>query len=410
MGISGKVFNYSGTAGATCRMTMLALALVSCSAAEAPAVAPSEAPPATSEGRWDAGRIDQLLRWARTAPEDALPCPDTRAVAAAQASGDPSALDQAADRLALELARMHLLGIARPAERAGWRIADTDGSLDLESRLKQAVEAGSLDAFFDGLRPKHSDYAALRQAYAAEKDGKRRQTIALNLERWRWMPHSLGTTYVLVNTASFEARFWRDGNPSGNWRVIVGKPSTPSPVFAARISGVTFNPWWDIPPSIIREKGARFPGSQGYVRTANGYRQAPGPRNALGQMKLVMPNPFSVYLHDTPSKSLFARDSRAFSHGCIRVGNPMDLAATLLHGTRTRAQVDALVATGQTVTIALPASVPVYVTYFTAAVRADGSFAIMPDIYGRDRGMDQPPSGFGTECSGATPQGVAPGQ
>ena len=345
--------------------------------------------------------LARLVHWAMAAPEDALPVPDLHDLQSAMASRDQHAIDVAADCAALELARMHLLGAAPPAQRAGWRITDSDTAIDLEARLQQALASDSIDMFFAGLRPTHPDYAALRAAYAAEKDAARRRTIALNMERWRWMPQSLGQSYVLVNTASFEASLWRGGERTGTWQVIVGKPSTPSPVFSARITGVTFNPWWDIPASIVRERHGRFPTGQGYVKTAGGFRQKPGPLNALGQVKVVMPNPYHVYMHDTPSKSLFAQDVRAFSHGCIRVNDPLNLVTALLDGTQNRAQIDALVATGRTTTVNLTRPLPVYVTYFTAGVLSDGSFAILPDIYGRDARLDALFTPGTTECSGS---------
>ena len=408
MGSQHGIFNLPFLAGDFFRVTFMVLALVSCGAANAPAETPSATPLpqpgnsiATVPGNWHAERAARLLHWAKAAPEDALPVPDTRDLEAAMAKGDQNAVDTAASALALKLAHLHLLGSASPAARAGWRIVDNDDEIDLTSRLRQALTSGDLDGFFVRLAPQHPDYAALKAAYASEKDPARRKTIALNMERWRWMPQSLGPAYVLVNAAAFEASLWREGKRAGTWRVIVGKPSTPSPVFAARITGVTFNPWWDIPSSIVREKRGRFSASQGYVRSASGWRQKPGPKNSLGIVKLVMPNPYNVYLHDTPSKSLFAREVRAFSHGCIRVQEPLDLATALLNGSKDRAEVDAIVAGGRTTTVGLPASLPVYVTYFTAGVLGDGTFAVKPDIYGRDERVSAEFRPDITECSGA---------
>src|SRR3546814_1081190 len=114
------------------------------------------------------------------------------------------------------------------------------------------------------------------------------------------------------------------------WQVIVGKTKTPTPVFAAQVTGVTFNPWWEIPESIVAESVGKLvrtrpaeAARRGYVVQDGRYRQRPGPQNALGRMKLMMPNPYSIYLHDTPAQSLFARDVRAFSHGCVREGGAL---------------------------------------------------------------------------------------
>lgn len=408
MGTIHRIFNFTASTGDTCRIAMMVFALISCGAANGSAAAPSPSPtsgPAPAPGppalgNWNGDEIGQLVRAASAAPLDALAVPDTRSLEAAVQSRDQRAINDAATALALKLARMHLFGVTSPAERAGWRIADTDNSINLETQLQQAMASGQIDAFFEGLQPTHPDYAVLRAAYAKEKDPARRKRIALNMERWRWMPRSLGPSYVLVNTASFEASLWRGGKRAGTWRIIAGKPSTPSPVFSARITGVTFNPWWEIPASIVREKHGHFPSNQGYVRTANGYRQRPGPKNSLGVMKLVMPNPFNVYMHDTPSKGLFARDNRAFSHGCIRVNDPLDFATALFNGSRNRADIDTLAAAGNTSTVGLPAPLPVYVTYFTATVLGNGTFAIEPDIYQRDSRMGTAFKPGTTECSG----------
>ncbi len=351
------------------------VALVLCSAATAP-----EEP----ISNWKPAQVEQLERWVRASPEDALPRLQLGELEAAVRTADQAAIDRAASVLSLRLARMHLMGSAAPAQKAGWNIADGDRSAELQSSLERALAGNALDEFFEALRPKHPDYAALRAAYAKENDPERRLTLARNMERWRWLPRSLGRDYVLVNAAFFEAHLWHDGEKVGTWPVIVGKRSTPTPVFSATITGVTLNPWWNIPASIVREMRGRFPSSKGYVYSNGHWRQKPGPNNALGQMKLAMPNPYSVFMHDTPGKGLFEREVRAFSHGCIRTGKALDFASTLLAGVKTREEVDAIVATRKTTTIDLPSSLPIYVTYFTAATREDGSVAIQPDIYGRD--------------------------
>lgn len=350
-------------------------------------------------GRWNSATIEQLRGWAKAAPDDALEVPSLVPLDRAQAAGNAQAIDTAASTIALRLARLHLLGGAGAGERTGWRINDNDRWTDLAGRLDAALASGRVDAFFASLQPRHPDYARLRGAYLTETDPVLRKLYARNLERWRWLPLTLGDDYLLVNAAAFEARLWRSGKQAGSWRVIVGKGKTPTPVFAATITGVTINPWWDVPASIVREsvgslvrRNPALARQRGYVWSGGRIRQRPGPGNALGRMKLVMPNPYSVYLHDTPNRDLFGRDVRAFSHGCVRVGDALDLAATLLAGTRTRAEVDALVARGETVTVGLPRQVPVYVTYFTAGMRGDGSFGTFADIYGRDAGIAVTPA------------------
>lgn len=363
-------------------------------AAAAPATARAQ-DDAAHPGRWDSRDLATLVRWVDAAPLDALPRPTRETLDRAMASGQTGQIDDAANALALRLARMHLLGAASAGERKGWNIADSDTALALEPMLALALSADTLDTFFAMLRPAHADYSALRTAYAAATDPARRQTIARNMERWRWMPRSLGPDHVLVNTAKFEAILWRNGERAGSWRVIVGKPATPTPVFHTDIEGVIFNPWWEIPASIVRESvGAlvrRNPAlarQRGYVWSGGTYRQRPGPNNALGQMKLVMPNPYSVFMHDTPSKHLFEEEVRAFSHGCIRTGDAIGYAATLLEGIRSRDEIDRIVASRETTTVRLGRPIPLYVAYFTAFGDGAGGVAFAPDIYKRDGRID----------------------
>lgn len=340
--------------------------------------------PHVQAAEWNVEQARQLRELTSAAFEDALPILDTTSLSRAIEQGRGPALDVVATDLALRLAQAHLLGTATPAQRSGWQIPDTDRAINLADWLERALAADGLRTFFAALRPAHPDYAALRTTFLNERDPDRKLALARNMERWRWLPRQLGEEHVLVNAPAFEARLLRSGRIAGTWRVIVGKSSTPTPVFAAKITGVTINPWWNIPASIVREKRGRFPASQGYVHTGGQWRQKPGPGNALGQMKLVMPNPYTVYLHDTPSRQLFERDVRAFSHGCVRTGDAMGFAAALLEGTATRAELDATVRSLKTVTIDLPQPLPVYITYFTAAPAADGTVTFYPDIYRRD--------------------------
>ena len=348
---------------------------------------------------WTPATLERLRDWVARAPVDALPVLDTGPLRQAQTRGDAEAVSQAATALALNLARMQLLGAAGAAQRAGWHIADTDRSVDLRERLARAVSLDALDSFFSGLQPQSDQYAALRLAYAGEADPDRRLTLARNMERWRWMPQSLGSDYVLVNAAAFEAELWRHGRRVGTWPVIVGKRSTPTPVFSATITGVILNPWWVVPASIVREQHGVFPARLGYVRSGGQIRQKPGPGNALGQMKLDMPNPFTVYIHDTPSKELFAKEVRAFSHGCIRIGDALGFATRLLGGERDRVEVDAIVATRETTRLPLEKGLPVYIAYFTAGTGADGQLRFYPDLYKRDGRTGDPTSG-GDACKG----------
>ncbi len=325
---------------------------------------------------WTAPQIEQLTKWLRAAPQEGLVLTSDSGLTEAVQSGDTQRIDRTLTAVSLNLARAHLLG----SSAAKWKIGANDQAIDLPALLRAAHASDDLDGFFASLRPRHPHYEVLRLALAAETDPARRTTLIRNLERWRWMPLDLGKRYLLVNAAGFELALWDNGRAAERWRVIVGKPKTPTPVFAATVSGVTLNPWWEIPPSIVRELGGRLSSSRGYVRSGGRWRQRPGPNNALGQLKLVMPNPYNVYLHDTPSKALFEQPVRAFSHGCIRVDRALVLAAHLVGRS-----VDAEVARGTTVTLPLAEPVPVYVTYFTVDVSAAGTVEFHDDIYDRDR-------------------------
>ena len=331
------------------------------------------------EVHWSKEQIEALRVWLRMAPQEGLVLPQVPDVASAVETGDSARIDGAMTTLALTLARAHLLGSSGPGPRAGWRIEGRDETIELPAQLTAALARNDVDSFFAPLRPRNTDYEALRKALAQEADPRRRAVLVRNLERWRWLPLDMGRRYLLVNVAGFEVGLWEDGRRVARWRVIVGKPKTPTPIFSATVTGVTVNPWWDIPPSIVREMGGRFSSQRGYVRTGGRWRQRPGPGNALGLMKMVMPNPYKVYLHDTPTKALFEQPVRAFSHGCIRVDKPLTLAARLLGR-----PVDAEVARGATVTLPIGDPVPVYVTYFTADLSDAGAVEYHGDIYGRD--------------------------
>ena len=356
---------------------------------------------------WSKLQIESLRKSLAAAPQDALPQFDASPLDQALDEGDENTIRRTALDLSEKLAKAHLHGCAASEEREEWFMKDDDDSADLQGKIKAALLGdGNLEAFFASLKPAHPDYAALRSAYLAETDPARRLTIARNMERWRWMPQVLGSDYVLANVPAYEVYLWRQGAQAKSWRAVVGKTVTPTPQLNATITAVTFNPWWDVPKSIV-DAGGSFSARGGYIRTKGGHiRQKPGPRNSLGQMKVEMPNPHAIYLHDTPSKGLFGAERRAFSHGCVRIGDPLSLAETLLKGVRTRNDIDILLGIKQpketerrisrsqpqpsepppikTTTVRLPANLPVYIAYFTAAPRADGSLAFPQDIYKRD--------------------------
>lgn len=351
-------------------------ALLLCTAASAPQVA---------DLAWTPAQLTQLHVWLRTAPQEGLTAPSAAGFAPAGGAEQSAA----ATSMALGLARSHLFGCSAARQRAGWNIVGGDERIDLPALLAAALARDDLDGFFKSLRPRHPEYAALLQALLFETDPGKRTMLIRNLERWRWMPLDMGQRYLLVNAPGFEVGLWENGRKVEHWRVIVGKPRTPTPVFSAVVTGVTVNPWWDVPPSIVAESVGRLVRTKpaearrrGYVWGGGSYRQRPGPGNALGLVKLAMPNPYKVYLHDTPSKTLFDQAARAFSHGCIRVDKALAFAARLLGR-----PIDPELAQGTTLTVPLNAPLPVYVTYFTADVSDAGAVEYHADIYGRDARM-----------------------
>lgn len=359
------------------------------------ASASSAAPP-----HWTTGQARRLVAWLDAAQAEGLPSQAANATEVLRAANanNQAALDAVADRAATGLLLALRYGYSSAAARSRWRIAAPRFEQDSARAIDTALsEDEGLDRMFAEARPVHPNYLALRNALATETDPARRRMLTINLERWRWMPRDPGRRYILVNIPAFEATLWEAARPVARWTVIVGKPKSPTPVFDATISGIILNPWWDIPADITAEGIAKLvryhPGeaaARGYVVENGRYHQRPGPSNALGAMKLVMQNPYKVYLHDTPAKALFAHDVRAFSHGCVRVKEPLGLAAWLLLRTPpwSRAALDQAAASGTTRTIALDAPVRIYLTYFTAESDLASKIRYFADIYHRDAEMD----------------------
>lgn len=306
-------------------------------------------------------------------------------------ASDPYRRSRLASVAANELMRAYLEGCSPASARAKWRISSDDKYIDTQQLLLKALVRNDFSGYFDALRPRNPHYQALREAYATEADAEKRATLAVNMERWRWMRLVMGEKYLLVNAASFEVTLWENDKKLKSWPVIVGKTKSPTPIFEATVSGVILNPWWEIPTSIAAEgissmvrNNPAAARRKGYVVQDGRYRQRPGPGNALGQMKLVMPNPYSVYLHDTPNKNLFSEAVRTFSHGCIRVGGAIDLDKTLLEGAATEEQIDEILASRKTTKLSLTKAIPIYIAYFTAEGAEDGTIRYFPDVYKRD--------------------------
>lgn len=247
---------------------------------------------------------------------------------------------------------------------------------------------------------------------------QRVRQIVVNMERWRWLPDALGSRHVFVNQAGFEMFLVDRKNVVARHKVIVGKPFHQTPMFSDKIAYAEFNPTWTVTPAIaVAEFLPKLRKDPGYLARNDyvlyggwgagapvvdpwsvdwdavsskkfPYRivQQPGPKNALGVVKFMFPNKFNIYLHDTPSRQLFAETGRAFSHGCIRVHEPVKFAEKLfgLDNSLTPADIKKLIDGKKTRTASLKTKVPVHLTYFTVWIDDDGVPSFFQDIYDRD--------------------------
>jgi murein L,D-transpeptidase YcbB/YkuD len=295
-----------------------------------------------------------------------------------------------------------------PALRDRLGVPAQDG-LVYDDALVDAMKAfqGTLDLDVDGVMGP-ATLAALNGGLPVT-----RADIIANMERWRWMPRELGAFNVFVNIPEFRLAISRDGAEEYTTRVVVGTTKNQTPVFSDNIRHIVVNPYWNVPSSILRgEVAPAVMRNPGYVENQNmdllyngtpvspwqvdwsqvsasnfpfRVRQRPGPGNALGQIKFLFPNKHDVYLHDTPSKSLFARSFRAYSHGCVRVQNPMEFADALManEANISRASLEAMFGSSER-WVNPDHQIPVHIAYFTVRVQADGSLKSFGDVYGHN--------------------------
>ena len=247
---------------------------------------------------------------------------------------------------------------------------------------------------------------------------QRIQQLLINMERWRWIPNDLGSRYLVVNIADFNLTMVDESRVRGTMRVVVGRAYRKTPVFSGSMTYLDFNPFWNVPrklavedilpqikkdPAYIDQQGFRiFSGwSEDAVELSpdavdwasfnkNHFpirlQQAPGPKNALGQIKFMFPNQYAVYLHDTPAKGLFKSVSRSFSSGCIRVEDPATLAEFVLEGMEGwgREKIEMHLADDQRQVVRLQRPIPIHLLYWTAWSDANGTVFFREDIYERD--------------------------
>ena len=216
--------------------------------------------------------------------------------------------------------------------------------------------------------------------------------IAANMERFRWLPRSFGSRYIFVNVSAFKLEAYDSGQKALEMKVIVGQEyqDKATPVFADSMETVVFRPYWNVTPDIAAKEV--FPKGEAYMARENmetyrengqlRVRQRPGPKNALGFVKFLFPNDFNIYLHDTPNHELFKEDVRAFSHGCIRVEKPAELAQWVLGwpADKVRQEMDN---PPDNKSVKVPKKIPVYITYFTTYID-NGQLYFGNDLYNRD--------------------------
>jgi len=306
--------------------------------------------------------------------------------------------------------------------------------VDLVGLLAQALDSGDVAEMLRSVLPRHPQYLALKRELARYREMAARDAsaldrvaqIELNLERWRWLPEELGERYILVNVPTFQIQAIEQGKVALAMRVVAGKADeTPTPIFSDEMTEVVFSPYWYVPTSILRKETIpailRDPSyldrnelevvQDGKVVPASSVdwsdpdlrvqvRQRPGAKNSLGLVKFVFPNKFDVYLHDTPAHSLFSHAERDFSHGCVRVEKPVELAQWILRDQPewTPPKIEAAMHAGREQHVALKRRIPVYIVYATAWVDEAGQLIFADDIYGHDArqrallGLDRPRS------------------
>jgi murein L,D-transpeptidase YcbB/YkuD len=279
-------------------------------------------------------------------------------------------------------------------ERLGLKGDDAD--LHFDARLGEAVKkyqksndlkvTGALDA------------QTIRDLNGPPRD-KQIDIIIVNMERWRWVPRDLGKTHVIVNLPDFTLRLMHNGSMMWTTRIVIGKPAMPTPLLTETMKYITVNPTWNVPQSIVQNEYLPALAQDPTVLERMGLHvvndrdgvhifQPPGDGNALGRLRFNFPNRFDVYQHDTPEKYLFNETSRAYSHGCMRVQDPVKYAQLLLSIERpsegyTEDKIRHMFGSNEQ-DIQFPAPIPVHLTYQTASVEDDGQLVIRRDVYGLD--------------------------
>ncbi|MEO6704491.1 MAG: L,D-transpeptidase family protein [Ginsengibacter sp.] len=230
------------------------------------------------------------------------------------------------------------------------------------------------------------------------------EQMLINMERLKWMPNESSGTRLVANIPEFRLHVFNGGQQEFSMRIVVGKAGHNTVIFTDSLEYIVFNPYWNIPRSIVRNeivpamrRNRNYLSRNNMERTgfSNGLpviRQRPGPENSLGMVKFIFPNNYNIYFHDTPAKTLFDLQDRAFSHGCIRLSQPEKLASYLLGNNPEWPDSkinDMMVNGGKNTWVKLMNKIPVYLVYFTAWVTKDGILNFRDDIYGHDAKMKE---------------------
>ncbi len=366
---------------------------------------PSADPAGAMMFEWNVDAARNLLAVIKGIDAEGLAPADYRPdeLEAAIASDDGSQLSTVASRAFVWLAEDLRDGRTPMSARRQWFVVDPDPDLIPTGQIMaDALETGDVAGTLATLHPTHPDYAALRDALAGtpKSDKAKRRMIQANMDRWRWLARDLGRQYLITNVPEYQLRLTVNDKIVRSYRTIVGAPGrTATPQLAETVEGVIFNPTWTVPQSIVKGEGLgnKVLGNPGWARD-QGYRatrgqngwisvvQQPGPTNSLGKMKLDMPNPHAIFLHDTPARHLFDKDRRALSHGCIRTERALELAMTvaILGQGASRDEVVEMSTSGDYTKVPVVKTMPVYITYFTMGTDIDGELLSFEDIYERD--------------------------
>ena len=292
-------------------------------------------------------------------------------------------------------------------------LSSTDSSFNAE-----AVSALKAFQSAQGLKPDGALGAETVKLLNVPVDQRIKQII-LNMERWRWIPKSFEEDYLIVNIPEYRLRVYEKGKEQLSMNVIVGKTMNSTPIFSDKMENVVLAPYWNVPASIVRDElGPKISADPGYLERSNMelvdakgnqvspskvewgtitrdnwkyiLRKKPGPKNDLGDVKFIFPNTNDIYLHDTPHDELFSQTKRDFSHGCVRVEKPLELAEYLLRPVGwNMSKIQSTIAGGVEKHVKLKQVLPVYLVYFTAWVDDSGNVHFRDDIYGHDRTLAQ---------------------